>query len=63
MEWWLFFETTETYSERVEALLARGIPNLVSQDTIFQTTFLGQECSTDGWFLVRLKLIGDLVEG
>lgn len=47
----------DTYREGVEAFLAGCIPNLISQNTVLQSAFLGQERSSDSRFLIRLELI------
>jgi hypothetical protein len=52
-----------TYSERVETFLASSIPNLVTQDAVFEATFLCQECCTNGGLLVCLEFVGDLESG
>lgn len=52
-----------TYSERVETFLASSVPNLITQDAVFETAFLSQECCTNGGLLVCLKFVRDLESG
>ena len=44
----------------METLLASRIPNLISQNTVFQAAFLRKEGSSNRRLLVRLEFIRDL---
>ena len=50
----------KTHCKGMETLLTGCVPNLISQDAVFETTLLCEECSTNGGLLVWLELIGDL---
>lgn len=43
----------------MKTFLASSIPNLVTQDAVFEAAFLSQECCTDCGFLVCLKFVRD----
>jgi hypothetical protein len=49
-----------TDRERVEALLAGGVPDLVAQDAVLEAALLGQERGADRGLLVGLKVVRDL---
>jgi hypothetical protein len=49
-----------TYREGMKTLLSCSVPNFISQDAVFQTTFLRKESGAYGWLLVWLELVGDL---
>lgn len=49
-----------THGEGVEALLARGVPDLVAQDAVFESAFLSEESGADCWLLVGLEVVRHL---
>ena len=50
----------EAYRKGMEALLAGRVPNLISQNTVLEPAFLGEESSADGGLLDGLKFVGNL---
>jgi hypothetical protein len=52
-----------TYSERVETFLASSIPNLITQDAVFEAAFLCQKCCTNSGLFVCLEFVRDLESG
>ena len=46
----------------MKTLLARSVPDLITQHSILQSTLLSQERSTNCRLLVWLKLVRDLEE-
>jgi hypothetical protein len=50
-------------AERLEALLARGVPELQGDDAVVDGYFFGKEVGADGGFVGCGELFVDLVEG
>jgi hypothetical protein len=44
----------------VEPFLAGGVPDLITEHTVFETAFLSEECGADCRLFVGLKFVGDL---
>lgn len=50
----------KTHSERMESFLTRRVPDLIPQNTVFETAFLSEECSANCRFFICLELVGHL---
>ena len=44
----------------METLLASGVPDLITEDAVFEATFLCEECSADCRLFVGLEFVVDL---
>ena len=44
----------------MKAFLTRSIPDLISEDTVFEAALLCEESGTDGGLFIGLKIVGDL---